>query len=90
MDTANANFGGNIFKSYNTRLSETGFNIGSGDKATCLNTVLNISYEYRQNLFFEAGVQQRNYKLASSGSSSNSTSFNAGIRLNLNKRDYDF
>ena len=90
MDTANANFGGNIFKNYNTRLSETGFNIGSGDKATCLNTVLNVSYEYRQNLFFEAGVQQRNYKLASSGSSSNSTTFNAGIRLNLNKREYDF
>jgi hypothetical protein len=89
MDTANANFGGNIFKSYLTRLSEDGYEIGSGDKATCLNTVMNVSYEFRQNLFFELGLQNRNYNLAS-GYKNNSTSFSAGIRLNICKREYDF
>lgn len=89
MDTANANFGGNIFKSYLARLTDDGFNIGSGDKATCLNTLLNISYEFKQNLFFEASIQNRNYKL-NSGFSNNSTSFSAGIRLNIYKREYDF
>lgn len=89
LDTANANFGGNIFKSYLTRLSDAGFNIGSGNKATCLNATLNVSYEFRQNLFFEAGVQNRNYKLAS-GYKDNSVSFSAGIRLNIYKREYNF
>jgi hypothetical protein len=89
MDTANANFGGNIFKSYLTRLTDDGFNVGSGDKATCLNTLFNVSYEFRQNLFFEASIQNRNYKQAS-GFRNNSTSFTAGIRLNIQKREYDF
>ena len=89
LDTANANFGGNIFKSYLTRLSDAGFNVGSGNKATCLNATLNVSYEFRQNLFFEAGVQNRNYKLAS-GYKDNSVSFSAGIRLNIYKREYNF
>ncbi len=89
MDTANANFGGNIFKNYTTRLSDVGFNVGSGNKATCLNAVLNVSYEFRQNLFFEAGIQNRNYKLAS-GYHDNSVSFSAGIRLNVYKREYNF
>jgi hypothetical protein len=89
LDTANANFGGNIFKSYLTRLSDAGFNVGSGNKATCLNATLNVSYEFRQNLFFEAGVQNRNYKLAS-GYKDNSVSFSAGIRLNVYKREYNF
>jgi len=89
MDTANANFGGNIFKSYLTRLTDDGFKVGSGDKATCLNTLFNVSYEFRQNLFFEASIQNRNYKQAS-GFRNNSTSFSAGIRLNIQKREYDF
>lgn len=89
LDTANTNFGGNIFKSYLTRLSDEGFNVGSGNKATCMNATLNVSYEFRQNLFFEAGVQNRNYKLAS-GYRDNSVSFSAGIRLNIYKREYNF
>ena len=89
LDTANANFGGNIFKSYLTRLSDAGFNVGSGNKATCLNANLNVSYEFRQNLFFEAGLQNRNYKLAS-GYRDNSVSFSAGVRLNIYKREYNF
>jgi hypothetical protein len=63
--------------------------VGSGDKATCTNALLTVSYEFRQNLFFEAGFQQRNYRLAS-GYSDNSRSFFAAIRLNIWKRDYDF
>ena len=89
LDTANVNFGGNIFKSYLTRLSDDGYNVGGGNKATCLNANLNVSYEFRQNLFFEAGVQNRNYKLAS-GYKDNSVSFSAGIRLNIYKREYNF
>lgn len=90
LDSANANFGGDIFKSYLTRLTDEGYKIGSGNKATCMNTVLTVSYEWKQNLFLEAGVQRRSYHLASTDATSNSTIMNIGIRWNVNKRVYDF
>ncbi len=90
LDTANANFGGNIFKSYVSRLTDEGYKIGSGNKATCLNTVLGISYEWKQNLFLEAGFQRRSYHLASTAATSNTTMMSLGIRWNVNKRVYDF
>ena len=89
LDTTGANFGGNIFRNYLTRSSDLGNTIGNGDKASCLNAYLNVSYEFRQNLFFEAGLQQRNYKLQSSGTSESSTMIHAGIRLNMQRRNYD-
>lgn len=88
LDSANANFGGNIFRSYNTRLTEDGYKVGSGLKATCFNAFVNVAYEFRQNLFFEASVQHRNFKLA--GNSTNSTMISAGVRLNVFKREYNF
>jgi hypothetical protein len=88
LDSANANFGGNIFRSYNTRLTEDGYKVGSGLKATCFNAFVNVAYEFRQNLFFEASVQHRNFKLG--GSSTNSTMISAGVRLNVFKREYNF
>ena len=90
LDSANANFGGNIFRDYRTRLTEEGFKVGSGNKATCLNALLNVSYEFRQNLFFEASLQQRNFKLAGTGVEANSTIVSAGVRLNMFRREYDF
>ena len=91
LDSNGVNSGGNIFKNYNTRLAETGFEIGSGNKATCLNALLEISYEFRQNLFFELTFQQRNIKVQHvSNSNDNSTFIGAGIRLNMFKRTYDY
>jgi hypothetical protein len=90
LDSANENFGGNIFKNYNTRLKEDGFKIGSGNKATCFNALLNVSYEFRQNLFFETSVQTRSFKLGATGSTTTSTMVSAGVRLNLFRREYDY
>ncbi len=90
LDTLNANFGGNIFRSYNSRVSESGYSIGNGNKATCFNGLLNVSYEFRQNLFFEAAVQIRTFDLESSTTTVNSTMISAGVRLNLFRREYDF
>jgi hypothetical protein len=90
MDTANANFGGNIFRSYLTRISEDGFKIGGGNKAICLNAMLNISYEFKQQLFFEIGLQQRNYKLSSQDKPNQSTNISFGVRYNWYRRMYDF
>jgi hypothetical protein len=90
LDSANTNFGGNIFRNYNTRLKGDGFTVGSGDKYSCVNLLLNLSYEFRQNLYFELGMQYRNDHLASTGISQNSTMITAGIRLNWYRREYDF
>ena len=89
LDSAGINYGANPFRDYRTRSMDDGFKIGSGNKATCLNAVLDISYELRQNLFLELSVQQRNYKTLNSAPA-NSTMITGGIRLNLFKRAYDF
>ena len=90
LDSGNANFGGNIFRNYNTRLTEEGYKTGSGSKATCINGLLNVGYEFRQNLFFEASLQHRNYKITGTAIRNSSTIISAGIRMNMFKRVYDF
>ena len=81
--------GGDIFRGYNTRDSESGYGLGDGLKATCFNTVLNVSYEFRENLFFELSILNRSYKLANVDKI-NTTFFTAGIRMNIWKREYDY
>jgi hypothetical protein len=90
LDSAGKNFGGNIFKNYTTRSGNTGFAIGSGAKATCLNTLLQASYEWRENIYFDLSFQYRNYKIANVAGQNNTSVVTAGIRLNMFKRDYDF
>ncbi len=89
LDTTGGNFGGNIFKDYRTRLAENGFEVAGGKKATCLNGVLQVSYEFRENLFFDVSLLQRNYSLAGSADQ-NRTFLSAGLRLNMFRRNYDY
>ena len=89
LDSSGKNYGGNIFEDYRTRVSENGFKIGSGDKYTCLNAMINISYKLRENLFIDAGLQQRTFK-TSSIPVQRSTFVSGGIRLNISKRNYDY
>ena len=90
LDSAGKNFGSNIFRNYTTRAMNDGFKIGSGDKATCFNGYLQVSYEVKENLFLEVSGQYRNYKIQSAPIASNSTIITAGIRLNMFNRRYDF
>jgi len=90
LDTANRNFGGNPFKNYATRTMNEGFKIGSGNKATCLNGYLQVSYELKENLFVEVSGQYRHYKTENIISESKAAIFTAGIRLNMAKRRYDY
>lgn len=89
LDTADYNFGGNIFRDYTTRRSDNGFTVGSGNRATCMNAILNVSYEFRENLFFELNVQRRVYK-EETGRMLNTNMITAGVRLNMWRREYDF
>jgi hypothetical protein len=90
LDTANTNFGSNPFRNYTTRTKNTGFEIGSGNKATCLNSILQVSYEWKENLYLDLSLQYRDYKTANGIGQSNTTMISAGIRLNMFRRDYDF
>ncbi|MFN8253206.1 MAG: capsule assembly Wzi family protein [Ferruginibacter sp.] len=89
LDSAGKNFGANIFRLNTTRSMNEGFSIGSGNKATCLNGLLQASYEWKENLFLDLSVQYRTYKTLASAKT-NSTLLMAGIRLNMFRRNYDF
>jgi hypothetical protein len=101
LDSLNGrNFGSNPFITDTSHLSlgnvpggapvYEGYKIGSGRKAVCMNTMLQVSYELRENLFFDLSLQYRNYKIVNEPGQSNTTLVTAGVRLNLSKREYNF
>lgn len=86
-----ANQGSNPFRAnIDGRNSDFGFKLGSGRKVNCLNGLLQVSYEWKENLFFDVSLLYRNYKFVNEPGVSNTTLVTAGIRLNMFKRDYDF
>ncbi len=89
LDSTGINFGGDIFRLNSTRSRSDGFKVGSGNKATCLNSMLQASFECKENLYFDLTLQYRTYKTLLTKQTSNSI-ITAGIRLNMFKRDYDF
>ena len=90
LDSAGIDFGGNPLQDYRNRTMQTGFTIGGGDKATCFNGFLHVSYEIRENIYFDASLQYRTYKTLLAPIKTTSTMITAGIRLNMFKRDHDF
>lgn len=89
LDTAGRNMGGNIFKSYTSRDSESGYSVGGGRKAVCLNTLFNVSFECRPNIFLELSAQYRSITEGTDPRRS-STFLSAGFRMNMWKREYDY
>ncbi len=90
LDSANKNFGANIFRDYKTRTMNDGFKIGSGNKATVLNAYLQVSYEIRENIFFEVTGLYRHYKTLLKPTAATTTMFTGGIRINMFNRRYDY
>lgn len=92
LDSLNGvNQGANPFRSnFDGRTTDFGFTLGSGRKVNCLNALLQISYEWKENLFLDVSLLHRNYKFLNEPGSSSTTLVTAGIRLNMFKRDYDF
>ncbi len=92
-DLNNESFGGNIFlpnvPPYRKR--EYGYNIGSGQKTNTLLSTLLISYEWKENLFFEISALYRKMDVPSNVSLFTNTSvISAGIRWNMHRREFDF
>jgi hypothetical protein len=90
LDSAGQNFGGNVFRDYTTRTKNDGFKIGSGDKATVLNAYLQVSYEIRENIFFEVSGLYRHAKTLLNPTATTTTMFTGGIRINMFNRRYDY
>jgi hypothetical protein len=90
LDSAGRNFGANPFNTYTTRPRESNLPIGVGSKATGLNGLIQVSYEWKENLFFDLSFLYRNYSVANTVGRSTTRLVTAGIRLNMFKREYDF
>ena len=91
LDSTGFNAGGNIFRNYIDRFGkDEGYDVAGGRKLTVLNALLSVSYEFRQNLFFDLSFQQRNFKIAGTPGSTMSSFFTTGVRLNMFKRQYDY
>lgn len=102
LDSAGLNFGGNPFRNYDegkplndpsnpsAGQRESGYFVGSGLKGQCLNALLQLSYEWKENLYLDLSLQHRTYKIAQLNSNTSNTLITAGIRWNIAKRVYDF
>lgn len=94
VDSTGYNAGQNIFRTNNKpeRFGiDYGYDLAGGRKVNCINGIFQISYEVKENLFIDCGIQYRNNKYKDVPSLNTSTTlFNAGIRLNMFKREYDF
>ncbi len=91
VDSGSANFGGNIFKDYDTRSYDYGVGLINGVKVQCASLSLNLSYELRENLFIDLGGSYRKYVYENGVYPTQTNTYgNLGFRLNLARREYDF
>lgn len=91
LDSSNLNFGGNIFKLNSTRAAEYGYTIPTGVSATGVNGQLLVSYEPKENVFFDVSILLRRFKATEQPSVDRNTAlFTAGLRMNMFRREYDY
>jgi hypothetical protein len=91
LDSLGYNAGGDIFRLDTDRYGiDEGYKVGGGRKATCINALMQLSYELRENLYIDLSYQYRRFTIANEPAQSNMNLVTAGIRLNIAKRMYDF
>ena len=98
LDSAGVNYGSNPFRDYRDReiinpltgeRRDYGYTVGAGNKATGLNLNFLVSYELKENLFFDVNAQIRNVKFESGGRN-NTNVLSAAVRWNMPRRSFDF
>lgn len=88
---SNVSFGSNILKSYNDRNADYAVRMFNGYRSTVLFTNLNLSYEIRDNLFFDLGVSYRAEKADHPANpTQSSVQVYTGMRLNALRKQYDY
>lgn len=90
-DTAGINYGGNIFRDYDSRASSYGVSLINGVRSQCAVANLNLSYELRENLFIDLGTTWRKKVYENAVfPAEDALWFTGGLRLNIVPRNYDF
>lgn len=79
------NYGGNIFRNYNTRRGDFGNELLQGQKAGILNTEWKLSYMAKHNLWLDLGWQ---YRKQTGWNATSASWLHLGLRLNLWNQDY--
>ena len=90
-DAAGQNYGGNLLKSYNTRVSEYGNRTGQGNKSRLLHTDFTATYQPRLNLFLDAKLIARHqtYSLTPAANV-NEVYASLAVRWNIAQRLHEF
>jgi hypothetical protein len=92
-DSNSISYGSNIFLPNVSpyRVSNYGFNIGSGWKTNVLYASLLVSYELRENLFLEfSGVYRKQETKTAPITSVNTSVVSLGVRWNMHRREFDY
>jgi len=90
IDSANSNFGSDIFKLNSTRsLGDYGYNMYAGVRTDAFNLSGTLSYEWKQNLFVDGSLMYRHWK-PEAVAAQNTFMFMLGVRMNMNRREYDY
>lgn len=90
-DSGGVNYGGNIFRDYDSRASNYGVSLINGVRAQCALANLNLSYELKENLFIDAGATYRKKVYDNAVfPAEDALWFTGGLRLNIVPRNYDF
>jgi hypothetical protein len=89
LDSLGYNTGNNVLINYTSRPRDYGWEVGSGNKATCLYLSGLVSYELLNNFFIDASIINRDFKTQLSGNLK-STIISLGLRWNISRRELDF
>jgi hypothetical protein len=89
-DTANANFGSDVLKSYNTRKGETGFYTGIGAATTINYLSLALSYQIKHNIWLDLTPVIRIQESSVSSLNKKDTFVNVSFRWNAPQRLHEF
>ena len=90
-DVADQNYGGNVLKSYNTRVSEYDNRVGQGNKSRLLHADFTATYQPRLNLFVDAKVIARNQTFTVTPAlNGNAVYASLALRWNIAQRLHEF
>jgi len=91
LDTANSDYGANIFILNGNRASDYGYKTTHGVKSTGANASVWIGYEVLENLFIDASIMYRKLSVPEAAQLAQKTTlFSVGLRLNMVRREYDY
>ena len=89
LDSAGFNMGGNIFRSYDSRIKDNGYFIGTGIPVHSTTAAINISYELFENGFIDFNATHSSYNISGKPNTS-SLFYSFGFRLNIQRREFNF